>query len=232
MEENNTESKEEVVEQKKCKKGLPKPLYWLIVICGCIFIFLGSYKIGYILGNYFGDKEESTTTTKKDTSNSNSNVTSNSNTASNSNSNCGSNQDECAQIDDDSNNKTNNETKTYTINALAGKFVSKEAQRSITFSTQYTFETELYGVPGCGGGTKGYLALNGNVAHAYPLIGTACDTDWTVLEDKGYDIQIASENELIIGGKKFVRENNTSLNESESGLRYGLKVLKEFSPEK
>ena len=65
MEENKTEETK-VETPKKKKSGFVKFLYWLVVIGGCVFIFLGSYKIGYKLGNYFGDKKSSNTTTKKE----------------------------------------------------------------------------------------------------------------------------------------------------------------------
>jgi len=65
MEENKTEETK-VETPKKKKSGFVKFLYWLVVIVGCVFIFLGSYKIGYKLGNYFGDKKSSNTTTKKE----------------------------------------------------------------------------------------------------------------------------------------------------------------------
>ena len=82
MEENKVEETK-VEAPKKKKSGFVKLLYWLVVIGGCVFIFLGSYKIGYKLGNYFGEKKSETKTDKK--SNVESNVESNSNSNSNSN---------------------------------------------------------------------------------------------------------------------------------------------------
>ena len=210
------------VEPSKKKNGVLKLLYWLVVIGGCVFIFLGSYKIGYKLGNYFGDKESSNTTTKKDNKESNSNVESNSNEESNSN--ITSNTTECVEEE-----KT--EEITYSTRDFVGSFVSKEASLSYSFSTQATYGTDLYGVPGCGGGTLGNFYVEGNKIYLYPLIGTGCDTNWQVLNTKGKVATIVSKDEIQIDGKTYKRENNTSLNESDGGLRYGLKVLKEYIPE-
>lgn len=208
------------------KKGvLAKVFYWLIVIAGCVFIFLGSYKIGYKLGNYFGDKDSKTTNKKIDNKESNSNKESNNNIESNinteSNSNDTNSQDECI----------NEEKETiYTVKDFVGSFVSKEANLSYSFSTQATYATDLYGVPGCGGGTLGNFYVEGNKIYLYPLIGTACDSDWSPLNTKGKSATIISKDEFQIDGKTYKRENNTALNESEGGLRYGLQVLKEYTP--
>lgn len=215
------ENKEVVV---KKKSGFLKLLYWLVVIGGCIFIFLGSYKIGYKLGNYFGEEKSKTTNKKIDNKESNSNIESNSNNDSNTNSNI-TDCDNTTVVDDEEKNNTS-----YTINDLVGQFVSKEAERSISFSTQYTFDYSLYGVPACGGGKIGNIVLNGDKIYAYPLVGTACDTNWQVLNEKAFVITINSKDELLINGKKYTRASNTSLNEAEGGLRYALQVLKEYTP--
>lgn len=77
MEENKkdeNEVKDESVEQNKKKKGVPKVLYWLIVIAGCAFIFIGSYQIGYKIGNNFGDKSTGSTKTNSNSNEEQKNV--------------------------------------------------------------------------------------------------------------------------------------------------------------
>ena len=69
-----TEVKEETPVVKKKKHGA---LYWIIVLCGTAFIIVGSYLIGYKLGNYYGDSNSTPKKNNNVVSNSNSNETSN-----------------------------------------------------------------------------------------------------------------------------------------------------------
>lgn len=216
------EIKEEKIEQKKKKKGIPKILYWLIVIIGLTFIYFMSYRIGQRIAENTKDKSTDRNVTEKSNNNENSNETSNeeSNVNSNSNSNTTSNL---------TSNGNNAQVTEYSVKDFIGTFVSKEENKSYQFSSQATFLSDVYGIPGCGAGKLGNFVLEDGKIYMYPLVGTACDTDWKILNENAVIATIISKDEFQINGKSYKRTNNTSLNETDGGLRYGISVLESKS---
>lgn len=214
--EEKVEKEEEKVETKKKKKGIPKILYWIIVIVGLTFIYFMSYRIGQKIAEKDDNNTNNNQVSEKSNSNENSNVTNNetSNETSNPTSNVTSNEN------------TNTNT-TYHVKDFAGTFVSEEENLQLQFSTQATYLSDTYGVPACGAGKLGNFVIEDNKIYMYPLVATACDDNWTSLQGNPVIATIVSKDELQVNGKSYKRTDSTSLNEADGGLRYGISVLEQ-----
>lgn len=211
-EEEKIEAKDDKVKTKR--KGMPRIIYWLIVIVGLTFIYFMSYRIGQRIAEKSNEGSNDKDISEKSNSNNTSNL--DSNNTSNSNSNVTSNET--------SNETTNNSA--YSIKDFVGTFVSEEESRSYQFSSQATFLSSIYGVAGCGKGSLGYFVIEDNKMYMYPLIGTECENkDWSLLQENAAVATIISKDEFQINGKSYKRKDNTSLNEIDTGLRYGISIL-------
>lgn len=210
MEENKIEET-----KKTKKKGMPRLLYWLIVIVGISFIISMSFSIGQKLAQSEGNGNENDVTENE----SNVNEESNSNVAEENNSNI--------TEQNSNNNQTTTATPSYTVKDLLGTYKSAQTDVVISFSSKATYSKDVAG-PACGAGVFGNFVVEGNKVYLYPLIGSGCDdAGWRQIEENYEEVTIVSATEIKIGNDTLKKTADPALNDSkdDSGLRYAIKTI-------